>query len=83
MARGVAVVVGTGIVIGLGLTVLAILGMRAGAAPAPGITLYRPAVEPLGLLAVATFVAAVAAAAALGPARRAATMDPLIALRRD
>ena len=83
VARGVAVVVGTGIVIGLGLTVLAILGMRAGAAPAPGITLYRPAVEPLGLLAVATFVAAVAAAAALGPARRAATMDPLIALRRD
>jgi ABC-type antimicrobial peptide transport system permease subunit len=83
VARGVAIVVGSGIVIGLGLTLLAIMGMRATAAPAPGITLYRPTADPLGLLAVAAFVAAVAAVAAFGPARRAATMDPLIALRRE
>ncbi|MEO5820865.1 MAG: FtsX-like permease family protein, partial [Vicinamibacteraceae bacterium] len=83
VARGVAIVVGAGTAVGLGLTLLAIMGLRAGAAPAPGITLYRPTADPLALLAVAAFVAMVAAAAALGPARRAATMDPLVALRRE
>ncbi len=83
VARGVAIVVGTGTAIGVGLTLLAIMGLRAAAAPAPGITLYRPTADPLGLLAVAAFVAAVAAVAAFGPARRAATIDPLVALRRE
>ena len=83
LVRGVAVVVGSGTVAGLGLTLLAIAGMRSAAAPAPGITLYRPAIDPLALLAVAGFVAAVAAIAAIAPARRAATVDPLVALRRE
>jgi hypothetical protein len=83
VARGVAILVGIGTAVGVGLTVLAITGLRAAAAPAPGITLYRPSVDPLGLLLVALFVSAVAAVAAIGPARRAASMDPLVALRRD
>lgn len=83
VARGVAILVGAGTVFGLGLTLLAIAGLRAAAAPAPGITFYRPTADPVGLLAVAAFVAIVAAIAVLGPARRAATVDPLVALRRD
>ena len=75
--------VGAGTAVGVGLTLLAIMGLRATTAPAPGITLYRPTADPLALLAVVVFVSLVAAVAAVGPARRAATMDPLVALRRE
>jgi len=51
--------------------------------PTPGISLYRPAADPLALLAITAFMAVVALAAAYVPARRAARMDPLAALRHD
>jgi ABC-type antimicrobial peptide transport system permease subunit len=83
VARGVAGLVGAGTAAGLGLTLLAILALRAVAAPAPGISLYRPTADPMALLSIAAFMAIAGLAAAYGPARRAARMDPLKALRRD
>ena len=62
---------------------LAILAFRAVSAPAPGITLYRPTADPVALLSIAAFMAAVGLAASAAPAWRAARMDPLSALRRD
>ena len=83
MARDVAVLVGVGTVVGLFLSLLAILALRAVAAPAPGISLYRPTADPVALVSIAAFMAAVGLAAASMPAWRAARMDPLMALRRD
>ena len=42
-----------------------------------------PSVDPLQLATIVAFIAAVGVGAAFFPARRAARMDPLIALRRD
>ena len=78
-----AILVGIGTVVGLGLTLLAVMGLRAAAAPAPGITLYRPAADPLALVAIAAVMAVVGLAAAIVPARRAASVDPLSALRTE
>ena len=83
VARDVALLVGVGTGAGLTLTLLAILALRAVTVPAPGISLYRPTADPLALLSVTAFMAMVGLAAAYVPARRAATMDPLVALRRD
>jgi ABC-type antimicrobial peptide transport system permease subunit len=65
------------------LALLAILALRAATAPAPGISFYRPTADPVALLAIAAFMAVVGLAAAYVPARRAARMDPLAALRHD
>ena len=83
VAREVALLVGVGTGAGLALTLLAILALRAVTVPTPGISLYRPAADPLALLAITAFMAVVALAAAYVPARRAARMDPLAALRHD
>jgi ABC-type antimicrobial peptide transport system permease subunit len=83
IARHVAGVVAAGTAVGLTVTLLAIFSLRAATVSTPGIVVYRPAPEPLALFAVAAFVAVVALAATIIPARRAATMDPLTALRRD
>jgi predicted permease len=83
VVRGVAGLIGVGTVIGLGLSVLATLALRASVAPAPGIELFKPSVDPLALLALAGMMAVVGVAAAFVPARRAAATDPLAALRRD
>jgi ABC-type antimicrobial peptide transport system permease subunit len=83
IAREVALLVGVGTGAGLALTLLAILALRAVTVPTPGISVYRPTADPLALLSIAGFMAMVGLAAAYLPARRAAKMDPLSALRRD
>jgi predicted permease len=83
VAREVALLVGVGTGAGLTLTLLAILALRAVTVPTPGISLYRPTADPLALLSIAAFMAMVGLAAAYAPARRAARMDPLAALRHD
>ncbi|HET9362293.1 MAG TPA: hypothetical protein VFO58_21225, partial [Vicinamibacterales bacterium] len=47
------------------------------------MTVYRPSIDPLALLAIAAVTALVGVAAAFVPARRAARMDPLVALRHE
>jgi ABC-type antimicrobial peptide transport system permease subunit len=83
VAREVAALVGVGAGVGLILSVLTILALRAVTAPAPGITLFRPTADPAALLLITAFMAVVGLAAAYVPARRAAMMDPLAALRHD
>jgi putative ABC transport system permease protein len=83
VARGVAGLVGIGTAFGLTLSVLATLGLRAVYAPAPGVSLYRPSIDPAALLAIAAVMALVGVAAAFVPARRAALTDPLVALRHE
>jgi predicted permease len=83
VARGVAELVGVGTGVGLLLSALVALALRAGSAPAPGLQLYRPSLDPLALLAIVGVMALVGVAAAFVPARRAATLDPLTALRHD
>lgn len=86
VARGVAGLIGVGTGIGLILSVLAMLALRALSAPATGlgnITLYRPQIDPVALLTIAGVMALVGVAAAFVPARRAARMHPLVALRHE
>jgi predicted permease len=83
VAREVAVLVGVGTGVGLTLSLMLMLVLRVMAAPAPGVAIYRPSPDPVALLAIVIFMGAVGLLAAALPARRAATMDPLKALRRD
>jgi len=87
IARGVAGLVGVGTGIGLVLSVLAMLALRAvptgNNVGVGNIAVYRPSIDPVALLAIAAVTAVVGVAAAFVPARRAALMDPLAALRHD
>ena len=83
VTRGVAGLIAIGTALGLTLTMLATLALRAVYAPAPGVALYRPGIDPLALLTITTVMALVGIAAAFVPARRAARTDPLVALRHD
>jgi ABC-type antimicrobial peptide transport system permease subunit len=65
------------------LSVLVTLALRVFYAPAPGVSLYRPGIDPVALLAIAVIIALVGVAAAYMPAQRAARIDPLVALRHD
>jgi ABC-type antimicrobial peptide transport system permease subunit len=47
------------------------------------ISVYRPSINPVELLAIAAVTAVVGVAAAFVPARRAARMHPLAALRHE
>ena len=83
VAREVALLVGLGTGVGLALTLVAIFALRAVTVPTPGISVYRPTADPVALFSIAAFMAMVALAAAYMPARRAARMNPLAALRHD
>jgi putative ABC transport system permease protein len=87
IARGVAGLIGVGTGIGLFLLVLVMLVMRAGSGGADigigNISVYRPSIDPVALLAIAAVTAVVGVAAAFVPGRRAALMDPLAALRHE
>jgi predicted permease len=87
VARGVAGLIGVGTGIGLFLSILAMLALRAtsgsGDVGIGSISVYRPNIDPVALLAIAAVTASVGVAAALVPARRAAGMHPLAALRHD
>jgi predicted permease len=87
IARGVAGLVGVGTGVGLFLTVLLMLGLRATTGESDigigNISVYRPTIDPLALLAIAGVTAVVGVAAAFVPARRAARMHPLVALRHE
>jgi predicted permease len=87
VARGVAGLIGVGTGVGLVLLVLLMLVMRAGTGSADigigSLSVYRPDFDPLALLAIAGTTAVVGVVAAFVPARRAARMQPLIALRHE
>jgi putative ABC transport system permease protein len=88
IARGVAGLIAVGTGIGLGLSVLLMLVLRASSSGSAdigigNIDVYRPAVDPVALLAIAALTAGVGMLAAFVPGRRAARMDPLPALRHD
>ncbi len=83
VTQGIAGLVGIGTALGLASSALATILLRAAYAPAPGVSLYRPSLDPVALLAIAGIVVLVGVAAAFVPARRAALLDPLTALRRD
>jgi predicted permease len=87
IARGVAGLIGVGTGIGLVLLVLVMLVMRAGSGSADigigSLSVYRPSIDPVALLAIAGVTAVVGIAAAFVPGRRAVRMDPLVALRHE
>jgi predicted permease len=87
IARGVAGLVGVGTGIGLFLTVLLMLALRSSSGSADigigSMSVYRPSIDPLALLAIAAVTALVGVAAAFVPARRATRLQPLTALRHD
>jgi predicted permease len=87
IARGVAALVGVGTAVGLFLVVLLMLALRASPGSADigigNLSVYRPTIDPLALLAIAAVTAVVGVAAAFVPGRRAARMDPLVALRHE
>lgn len=47
------------------------------------IAVYHPSIDPVALLGIAAMTAVVGVAAAFVPARRAARMDPIAALRHE
>jgi hypothetical protein len=87
IARGVAGLIGVGTGIGLVLSVLAMLALRAGTGPADigigSIAVYRPTIDPIALLTIAAATAVVGITAAVVPGHKAARMDPLVALRHE
>ena len=86
VAREVAGLVGAGIALGLALTWVVMLVMSAVAvdlSASPHIDVSGPQADPLTFLLVAVVIVLAALAAAYFPARRAAKVDPLVALRHQ
>ena len=86
VAREVAVVLGAGAGVGMGFAILVILALRATSNTSTGmvnIDFPPPSVDPLQLAVIIAFILAVGVAAAFVPARRAAAMSPVSALRQE
>jgi ABC-type antimicrobial peptide transport system permease subunit len=87
IARGVAALIGVGTGIGLFFVVLLMLALRASTGSADigigNLSVYRPSIDPVALLAIAAVTALVGVAAAFVPARRATRLHPLAALRHE
>jgi ABC-type antimicrobial peptide transport system permease subunit len=87
IARSVAGMISVGTAIGLGLSVLLMLLMRTSSGEANigigNLSVYRPTIDPVALLAIAAVTTAVGVVAAFVPGRRAARMDPNVALRHQ
>jgi ABC-type antimicrobial peptide transport system permease subunit len=86
IARGMAGLVGIGTGLGLGLSMLAMLALRAWPSAANGIgsiSVYRPTMDPAGVLIIAGVTVMVGVGAAFVPARQAVKMTPLAALRHE
>ena len=85
IARGMAGLIGVGTAIGLALAFLAMLALRglSGDTAVGDISFYQPRIDPVALLAIAGLTAIVGVAAAFVPGRRAARLDPLVALRHE
>jgi predicted permease len=86
VAREVTGLVGAGIALGLALTWVVMLVISAVAvdlSASPHIDVSGPQADPLTFLLVAVVIVLAALAAAYFPARRAANVDPLVALRHQ
>jgi predicted permease len=85
IVRRVAELIAVGTGIGLVLAVLVMLGMRgvSGDSGIGNIALYHPSIDPVALSAIAAITTLVGMAAAFVPGRRAARMNPLVALRHE
>ncbi|HEY1304249.1 MAG TPA: ABC transporter permease [Vicinamibacterales bacterium] len=86
VARDTAGVLGAGAVVGLIFALMVILAMRTFSHVSTGVAnidIYRPSVDPLQLVIIVGFVSLVGLLAAFIPSRRAASVDPLAALRHE
>ena len=70
------------LLLGVGLAIGIVLALWAGQAASTLLYGLQPR-DPVSLIAAAVLLAGVALAASYGPARRAASMDPTMALRDD
>jgi predicted permease len=84
VSRNAATLLGVGVVTGLGLSWLSVqwsASMASSLSQGGGVGLFVPTADPLTFVLVAVLMAAVGLAATFFPARRAARVDPLVALR--
>jgi ABC-type antimicrobial peptide transport system permease subunit len=69
------------------LSILLMLALRASSGSTDigigSLSVYRPVIDPVALSAIALVTGLVSVAAAFVPGRRAALMDPLVALRHE
>ena len=83
VVREVAVLLAVGAGAGAALATVVILAMRSLNSPTIGFVAFSPRIDPLALVAIAGFIVSIGMAAAFVPARRAASMNPLSALRHE